>query len=243
MSDLPDHPVLQKLMASVGRATAEFDAVADSYHALHADSVRASGEDPSYFARYKHDVLARHFPVLASGPILDFGCGIGNLSERLAETFANVHGFDPSAKSVAVAKRRVPQGTFVTDPTLLEAATYKLVILANVLHHVPAPDRLPVMESVAHLLRPGGHVAIFEHNPINPLTMKAVRECPFDDGVQLLKAGDVRALLRATAFSSIASRYIVFFPRLLAVLRPLEPHLGWLWLGAQHVTFGVRPGR
>ena len=63
---------------------AEFDAYVGRYHEMHSAVLTMSGEDPEYFARNKfgvlQDIIARD-----EKPILDYGCGIGNLTHLLAE--------------------------------------------------------------------------------------------------------------------------------------------------------------
>jgi hypothetical protein len=47
-------------------------------------------------------------------------------------------------------------------------------------------------------------------------------------------------LLATAGLRDVRLDYIVFFPRILAALRPLEPRLGWLPLGAQVLVTGTR---
>ena len=81
---------------------------------------------------------------------------------------------------------------------------------------------------------------VFEHNPLNPVTRKAVADCPFDEDAELLYPWTVTGLLRDAGLAEVALRYIVFFPRALAALRPLEPKLSRLPAGAQVMAVGVR---
>ncbi len=210
---------------------AEFDAHASGYHAMHASSVRASGEDPEYFAIYKQRVLER---LLAgeTRPILDFGCGIGNLIQHLVGSFPKVHGYDPSSKSVELARGRAPQAKFFDSPDDLPGG-HGAIVLANVLHHVRPGERAALLKSLVPRLAAGGRLVIFEHNPLNPVTRKAVADCPFDEDAVLLYPWEVKRLLRGAGLMSPRLDYIVFFPRPLAKLRGLEPHLARLPLGAQ----------
>ena len=114
-------------------------------------------------------------------------------------------------------------------------------MLSGVLHHVPPHERKSVMSTVLQKLAPGGKVVIFEHNPWNPVTRRAVAECEFDDDAILLWPGELRGLLRGVGYADVRLEYIVFFPRPLALLRPLEPRLSWLFMGAQTMTIGTRP--
>src|ERR1035438_7593719 len=58
---------------------AEFDRYAKSYEEMHAQNVELSGEGTEYFAIYKQKVLERLLGKGFEKPVLDFGCGIGNL--------------------------------------------------------------------------------------------------------------------------------------------------------------------
>jgi SAM-dependent methyltransferase len=214
------------------RMPSTFDAYADDYEALHAASIAASGESTAYFAQYKVDYLAR-LGVSRDSRVLDYGCGIGNLTEKLVTRFAHVHGYDPSAKSLAITHRRAPSAVLYDRPEAIPGRGFDAAILSGVLHHVPVVDRLGLLEHVRGALAPDGKLIVFEHNPMNPLTQRAVSQCPFDDDAVLLSPWRAKSLVRRARFSQPVVRFIVFFPKALALLRPLEPGLGWLPLGAQ----------
>ena len=72
--------------------------------------------------------------------------------------------------------------------------TFDVVLAICVLHHVPVSQRYTFVSEMVRVARSGGVVAIFEHNPFNPLTRHAVNSCqsrsgcdptshPADDGV------------------------------------------------------------
>jgi SAM-dependent methyltransferase len=219
---------------------AEFDQYAGSYEAMHAASVSASGESPSYFALYKQRVVQRLLGPGFAQPVLDFGCGIGNLTTHLATAFPSVHGYDPSAACVKLAQTRAPGAQFYDDPAAIPTGHFGAVVVANVLHHVPPADRAALLQVAATALAPGGRLVVFEHNPLNPITRRAVAICPFDENAVLLYPWEVKRLLRGAALRRVELEYIVFFPRPLAAARPLEPRLAWLPLGAQVCAWGVR---
>jgi 2-polyprenyl-3-methyl-5-hydroxy-6-metoxy-1,4-benzoquinol methylase len=216
----------------------EFDKHARSYEKTHAQNLRPSGEPPAYFARYKQQVLERILGRGFAGPVLDFGCGIGTLTALLAESFATVDGYDPSGESLSLARARVPAARFFERIDALAAGHYGAVVLANVLHHVPPAERPSLLRTVAALLAPGGALVVFEHNRLNPITRSVVSGCAFDDGARLLHPREVKALLREIGLAAVALDYIVFFPRALRALRPLEPWLARLPLGAQVCAWG-----
>lgn len=216
---------------------AKFDAYARSYEELHNENLTASGESLEYFAEYKLACLKRAGAPLGA-PLLDYGCGIGNVTSVLGRAFTDVHGYDPSSESLRVVQERMPGSTFYSDSERMPDAHFETAVLSGVLHHVPRAERIPTMQTVRKKLRPSGRVFVFEHNPLNPVTLRAVATCPFDDDADLLFPWQAKRLLRDAGFSDVRVQFIVFFPRPLAFLRRLEPKLGWLPGGAQMLVSG-----
>ena len=95
------------------------------------------------------------------------------------------------------------------------------------------------MAEIRRVLKSGGQAFIFEHNVLNPLTLKAVRECPFDEDAILLPRAELLGLARREKFEAVRSRYIVFFPHMLSLFRPMESAMGWIPFGAQYVVHAV----
>lgn len=217
----------------------KFDEYAQSYDGLHQSSIAASGEPTEYFAEYKLRCLQR-LGVGRGDAILDFGCGIGNLTEQLVRELDVVHGFDPSDRSLETCQRRAPSAVLHEREEDIPDARFDFAVLSGVLHHVAKAERVDLLRRVATKLRPGGRVVIFEHNPLNPLTLKAVRDCPFDDDAVLLWPWEVRELVQYAGYRDARLDYIVFFPRALSPLRPLEPSLRGVLLGAQTMTVATR---
>lgn len=221
----------------------EFDKYASSYRDLHARSVRVSGEEPDYFARYKIDELVRTSEAALRGgdlAILDFGCGIGGSIPRFRERLPNARltGVDVSEESLALAREKFPlDARFVAfDGARLpfDTATFDIVFTSCVFHHIPPPDRDAALFEIRRVLKPGGEFFFFEHNPWNPLTLRVVRDCPFDENAILLESPEALDIIRAAGFSKPRLSYTVFFPRFLSALRPLEGLLRKVPLGGQY---------
>ena len=224
--------------------TPEFDRYAHDYELLHRDSIRASGEEPEYFAAYKARHAAGRLGKSKPADILDFGCGVGGMSRHLSAAFpgARLVGVDVSSESIAIARaansdlahyahiegRRLP----------LDDHTIDLALAACVFHHIAPAERADWVRELRRVIRPGGHLVVYEHNPLNPLTRKVVHDCVFDEDAILLPQSESCALLRDTGFSDIDNDYIVFFPRALGILRPMERWLARIPLGAQYATWG-----
>jgi SAM-dependent methyltransferase len=218
----------------------KFNHYASNYREAHSASVRLSGEAPEYFAEHKLGCLERA-GVSREQRVLDYGCGTGSLLRLLSARFKAVSGFDPSDASLELARQQAPGATFYSDAYTIPPGAFELAVLSGVLHHVPPAERSEVVSLVASKLAPGGRLFVFEHNPYNPLTRKAVRDCPFDDDAILLQPREIRRLLASAALAPVRQEYVLFFPRPLAPLRPFEPMLRRLPLGAQTLTVGVRP--
>ncbi|MEA2752262.1 MAG: hypothetical protein QOI41_6405, partial [Myxococcales bacterium] len=131
---------------------------------------------------------------------------------------------------------------FHDDAKTLPKAHFATIVLSGVLHHVAPAARVDLLRTVRGLLRPGGQLVVFEHNRLNPVTRRAVAACAFDDDAILLWPWEARGVLRSAGFTSVRTDYIVFFPRALAFLRPLEPKLRRVILGAQQMVLATNPG-
>jgi SAM-dependent methyltransferase len=145
---------------------------------------------------------------------------------------------------LARARDRVPEASFESyDGDRLPYAddAFDLSFAVCVLHHVPPGRRAALLAEMARVTRSGGVVAVFEHNPWNPLTRKVVRSISFDAGVRLLTRREVADRLSAAGLSVFAADYLMFTPW--RALDGLERFLAWLPLGAQHVVAGSKAGQ
>jgi SAM-dependent methyltransferase len=221
-------------------AAPEFDAYAADYAALMEESIKSSGESAEYFGEYKLRCLHR-FGAPAGEPVLDFGCGVGSVTRLLARDFGDVTGYEPSPKSLEMARKNVPGARWAKEESEIEEGHFSTVVCSGVLHHIPREERKGVLSRLLGKLRPGGRLFVFEHNPLNPLTRRAVATCPFDEDAVLLWPWELGSLLQSAGFEIDRRDYIVFFPSALAKLRPLEPYLRHVALGAQVMAIASRP--
>jgi 2-polyprenyl-3-methyl-5-hydroxy-6-metoxy-1,4-benzoquinol methylase len=220
----------------------EFDQYSGNYRELLDQSVRITGETGEYFAEYKAKFVAARVAPRPDCRILDYGCGTGLVTTQLKKTLpgARVDGYDVSRESLAQIDPAVrSQGTFITNTSKL-SVNYDVVMMANVLHHIEPQKRQRAVAEAAGLLTANGKLIIFEHNPANPLTQRAVAACPFDENAILLYPGETTEYLKRCGLDEIRLEYIVFFPRVLSWFRPMEGALRWCPLGAQYAAYGVR---
>lgn len=231
-------------MSTENISEAEFDQYVEQYEAMHKESTKHAGFELSYYDEYKIKELARIFPewVDKEIQILNFGCGIGKSEPYFVKYFpkAKITGIDVSKKSVEYAKERNPtirnNVRFIDfDGVNLPTDTqYDLIFTANVFHHIPHDIHAAILKNIQGILKENGTMCMFEHNPQNPLTMKAVKDCAFDINAHLLTPSYAKKLYQGAAFKDIKINYTLFFPSFLSVFIPLEKMLTWLPIGAQY---------
>lgn len=93
---------------------------------------------------------------------------------------------------------------------------------------------------MGRVLGSAGTLVIFEHNPYNPLTVKAVNTCEFDVNARLIVARQMKSACLAAGFSHVDIRYRIFFPRALSRLRMLEKYMTHIPLGAQYSVYALK---
>lgn len=226
----------------------EFDKFADEYRQLHEQNIAASGEGPEFFAEYKvrdlRDYLGGDLPQELR--ILDFGAGVGTSVPWFAKYFpeARVTCADVSRESLHVGRRlhgeRARFIPFDGRTLPFDDGSFDIAFAACVFHHIDRREHIPLLRELHRVLTPCGRLTIFEHNPLNPLTVHAVQTCPFDENAVLIRCRDLKSAFVISGFLQPIHRYRIFFPRFARALRPLERYLAWLPLGAQYFVAGQK---
>lgn len=222
---------------------AEFDRVADEYLSLHTKNIKASGESPEFFARYKVEDVAKQ--VVSTGlhvnSILDFGSGTGNSLPHFSSIFqhAQITCADVSTRSMEISRLRYPDISanyveLIDENLPFADESFDLCFSACVFHHIPHAQHLHWLQELKRVTRSNGMIIIFEHNPLNPLTVSAVRNCPFDENAVLIYAGEFSRSMKEAGWVQNEIIYRMFFPHLLSFARPVEKYLRKIPLGAQY---------
>jgi len=229
----------------------EFDKFAEEYHALHSANIRVSGESPEYFAEYKIKDVAQALNEAGARcggdlSILDFGSGIGASIGHFREFFpgARLVCLDVSQRCLNLARERFPQtADFVRfDGETIPFAddSFDVAFAACVFHHIDDTQHGRLLAELNRILKPHGRLFVFEHNPLNPLTVHAVNTCPFDENAKLIRGGAMKRRFQVARFAEVGLRYRLFFPGPMARLRPLERFMAGIPFGAQYCVVGSK---
>jgi SAM-dependent methyltransferase len=228
-------------------ARSDLEGYEDTYREAVAESIAFSGADLDLFTRIKADLLLELAAEVGNTDrlaFLDLGCGPGETDRFLEGRVGRLAGVDVVPGMIERARERNPWADYRVygegDPIPCGDAAFDVCFAICVLHHVAPARRSGIVAEMKRVCRAGGLIAMFEHNPLNPLTRKAVRGCEFDRDAELLGRRETAKLLTEAGLFP-RRRYIEFFPRESGLLRRIEARLAWLPLGAQYVVFAHRP--
>jgi SAM-dependent methyltransferase len=192
--------------------------------------------------------LAKALPVRPGMRCVDLGCGTGAFTRRLTRFDFELTGVDISPRCVERANS-IGGATYVVGDICncpLPAASYDLVVMSGVLHHLTTEAiRVQSLGEALRLLKPGGHFFSYDPNltspsmflyrhPSSPLYSQAGKT----DNEVLLSRREIMSSLttagfsqvRAHGLSGIAYRFVE--GRLARKLLPLynrvyEPLIRW----------------
>ncbi len=139
-----------------------FDSYSKNYNELVNNAIRQTGYDADNLVSAKLHKLRSLFPSLSEKPfrLLDFGCGVGNLYEQVAEFFptAVYTGVDPSKDSILKARSRYHGDADFQehDSPEWESLKYDLIFSAGVFHHIPHNEHGKIIDKLSSLLNKGG---------------------------------------------------------------------------------------
>lgn len=229
----------------------EFDKYSKNYRDIHTQNIgKVSGVDSDYFSEYKiKELFDRGVVKKDTYCWLDLGCGDGNTYKYVKKYFPNTRytGIDVSSDSIDVARNtyqmnnkteQVHFEVYDGERIPFEKETFDVIYIACVLHHVPVDMRLNLLSECKRVLKKTGKIIIFEHNPYNPLTLKMVNTCPFDEDAVLLKSKELKQICKKNGLYG-KIRFTIFAPRkgIFKKLVGIEKYLSWLPLGGQY--YGV----
>ncbi|HMK97651.1 MAG TPA: class I SAM-dependent methyltransferase [Acidimicrobiales bacterium] len=224
-----------------------FDALASHYELEVDRSVSFTGRSSRFFAQRKvallRSLVRRHLRGRDCLKLLDVGCGTGMTAGLLVPHFATVCGVDVSREMLAEARKVAPGAAFCDyNGTALPygPGEFDVTIAICVLHHVALEEQCSLVKEMLRVTSAGGLVAIFEHNPFNPLTRLAVRRCAVDHGVTLVPGRRAARLLEAAGAGTVSRANFLFSPLGGWLGASLDRVLAPIPLGGQYVVFALR---
>jgi SAM-dependent methyltransferase len=228
-----------------GPPVGSFDAFASDYEQLLEDPLRRRfAGDNAYFIHQKCRALLRELHAeLGPGPwrVLDVGCGHGIAVQFLSD-YCSVVGADVSLPMLS--QKRGDADFVVQEPFDLPflAGSFDAVFASCVYHHVPVEDHDRHLKELVRIVRPGGLVAVFEHNPLNPVTRRVFNRAIVDRGCSMIPRRRLLELFADVDLERVHHKYILFVPQSLSsVLGFLEPRLGSVPFGGQYYVAGRKP--
>ena len=223
----------------------DFNKTKDTYRDTVGQAVSFSGKGLDFFtsvkADYLHKIVEREIPGVERPWILDIGCGHGYIHPYLRRFGYEIVGVELAESVLPVARKENPDVSYVGyNGARLPFASqsFDVVLTVCVMHHVPPIQWLSFLREMRRVLRPGGITAIFEHNPLNPLTRYVVASNEIDADAVLISERTLRGLLSDAGFAGVITRNILFTPFANHVFRVIDEKLGWLPLGAQYYAVG-----
>jgi len=187
----------------------------DPHWAILSEPGRQGGwDDEQFFATGKAEIDAT---VTELGELLktkdaalDFGCGLGRLTQALAAHFSTVTGIDVAQSMVEGAQLRNAFPDRVTyvlnvEPTLPFAdATFDFGYSNLVLQHVPPKAAATYISELVRVLKPGGILVFQELSHLAPTMRNRVR--------RVVPSG-LRRVIRRVRFGWAASMTMNGIPR------------------------------
>jgi ubiquinone/menaquinone biosynthesis C-methylase UbiE len=222
----------------------------DDYRTTYADAVNGSisfsGLDIDFFARAKAarllDLLKKHFGQIGGLSGLDVGCGVGTYYGLLEGQVGRLTGVDTSLECLDEARSNHPDASYTHyDGGRLPFTDgqFDFSYAICVMHHVPKPQWALFAIEMVRVTRRGGLVMLFEHNPYNPLTRRAVSNCAFDANAVLLTKREAMKYFIAAGLRGVTGRYILTLPAISGILGIADDFLGaMLPIGAQYYIVG-----
>jgi len=135
-----------------------------------------------FFGRERAYLDALLADLAPGARVLDLGCGTGRpMAEAVLARGHRVDGIDQSAGLLAIARRRLPQGTWRRGrlEALALEATYDAAICWDALFHVARTGHQAILARVARHLRAGGRLMLTVGGSESPPFVDTMFDEPF----------------------------------------------------------------
>lgn len=219
----------------------DFNTTKDTYREKIESTLAFAGKGLDFYTNVKADSIAQILAQLGhvSPKLLDVGCGHGFIHPKLVNLGCEIFGVETASEVLKLAQKTNPKVNYLAyDGFTLPFShqSFDVVMAICVMHHVAPSQWLTFLSEARRVLRPGGSIIIFEHNPLNPLTRYVVAQNEIDDDAVLLSHRKLNELLGLCGFRNIHSRFILFTPFSNSYARQVDNFLSKIPFGAQYYS-------
>jgi 2-polyprenyl-3-methyl-5-hydroxy-6-metoxy-1,4-benzoquinol methylase len=184
-------------------ATEDRASLRDRLYAAYVSQHAGNGSGHAAALSYRRDIRPS-LPPPGTGPVVDIGCGSGELVRLLIADGYDAEGIDVSPEQVALAHRgglsQVRHGDF-RDFLAAQAGQLAAVTATDLLEHLAKPEVLDTLDLVAAALLPGGVFVARVPNSVSPFGGH-IRYGDFTHESSFT-ARSVRQLTAAAGFASV----------------------------------------
>lgn len=196
-----------------------FDTVAEYY-----DKVLPIHIEEHYFGKRMRFLSS----LIGGGRVLDVCSGTGRISEGLIKRGFDVVSLDSSENMLSMregVRGYQPIKGFSYELPFADEV-FDLVICIAALHHVAQKDKVRLtIEEMKRVVKKGGYIVLWDHNPLNPYWKIIMKKVPQDTGEERLipetemtepfKVGEYRYRLYKKGFiPDFAPQWLMFIFRL-----------------------------
>jgi 2-polyprenyl-3-methyl-5-hydroxy-6-metoxy-1,4-benzoquinol methylase len=139
--------------------------------ASHLDDIRKDSEyvdilanwDPGFYGKYTHTLGSPTALTAVDGPVLDVGCGVGQVVLRLLQNGVDVQGVDVARANIDHANKFTDRCRWYDGQTLpFPDNKFARVGALNVLEHVESPESF--LQDMIRVTQPGGLIIVSSPN-------------------------------------------------------------------------------
>jgi len=205
--------------------TGDLSSLRDRLYESYASQHSGTGGVSATRLIYRRDIRPL-LPPPSAGPVLDIGCGSGQLVRCLLDDGYDAAGIDVSPEQVALAHTagigQVRQGDY-RDLLCARPGELAAVTATDLLEHLTKPEVLGTFDAVALALRPGGRFVARVPNAVSPFgghirygdfthetwfTVRSVRQLAAAAGLAYLRAVSCPPAARGAASAARAALWL-----------------------------------
>ncbi len=162
--------------------------------------------------------------------VLDFGCGEGTITYRIAEYVGAIHGIDFSSAMIEAAQTNAHtlniQNVHFSNTNLfdddLKPETFDVVVAFNVLHHIK--DAKSIIQRIQKLLKPNGvfistTACLGQKKSFQNILLQLIIGLQIIPKIQLYKTADLENMITSSGFEILKCSSLTPLPEYFIVVQ------------------------